>query len=182
MDSQFRGDAPSFGTGDVTDGFNGSAAVQAGAPEPTGSAGVEEDELRFAASVDKVQEVREQLAEFLVKFSSIEQWAILSPFVRGSGGPPAEEELEPHLDEGRRFVGNYLSIYPECERELILEKWRPAFDTASLSTATDSLTPSVTPPGSVTPTALTPREFLGARREVNELYHGRSPLRDTEWS
>jgi len=113
----------------------------------------------------------EQLAEFLVKFSAIEQRAILAPFLSGAEVVEGDATVEPLIEEARRFICNYLAVYSQCERDLILEKWRPAFDTASLSTATESLTPSVTPPGSVTPTAVTPREFLSARREVNETYY-----------
>mmetsp|Transcript_12176 Transcript_12176/g.27646 ORF Transcript_12176/g.27646 Transcript_12176/m.27646 type:complete len:181 (-) Transcript_12176:149-691(-) len=173
------GDAPSFGTGDSMEGLQGPGLAPGSGVELNGVAGAEEDELSFAASVDKVQEVTEQLAEFLVKFNSIEQRAILAPFLSGSGIDDGEL-VEPHIDEARRFICHYLSIYSECERDLILEKWRPAFDTASLSSATESLTPSVTPTGSVTPTAVTPREFLSARREANEAYHGHSPLTEAE--
>eukprot|EP00929_Paragymnodinium_shiwhaense_P050743 TRINITY_DN25560_c0_g1_i1.p1 TRINITY_DN25560_c0_g1~~TRINITY_DN25560_c0_g1_i1.p1 ORF type:complete len:228 (-),score=43.05 TRINITY_DN25560_c0_g1_i1:103-786(-) len=140
--------------------------------------GAEDDELTFCASVDKVQEMTEQIAEFLIKFNPEEQKHILAPFLRHYQAVPAldSERVEPHIDEARRFVHHYLEIYNECERDLILEKWRPAFDTASLSTATESLTPSVTPPGSVTPTAVTPREFLSARRDANDTYHSGSPM------
>lgn len=174
-------DVPSFGTGDTP--MDASTAAGNGA-EANGAAEAfeAEDELSFSASVDKVQEVTEQLAEFLVRFSPAEQRLILGPFL----GPPSDGSIpveddeqaqlnEPHIDEARRFIWNYLNIYSECERDLILEKWRPALDTASLSSATESLTPSVTPPGSVTPTAITPREFLSARRELNEKYHSHSP-------
>eukprot|EP00913_Durusdinium_trenchii_P022280 g20933.t1 len=150
------------------------------------SSGAVEDELSFAASVDKVQEVTEQLAEFLVKFSSDEQYEILVPFL-STLGDTGEECVEPHIDEARN---HYLAVFSQCERDLILdrpgfecalktsiphwcpgrqEKWRPAFDMSSMNSATESLTPSVTPPGSVTPTVVTPREFLSARREVNEV-------------
>ncbi|CAE7704484.1 Slc35b3 [Symbiodinium sp. CCMP2592] len=139
-----------------------------------------EDELSNAASVDKVQEVTEQLAEFLVKFSSDEQYAILTPFL--SMLDTGDEFVEPHIDEARKFICHYLAVFSQCERDLILEKWRPAFDTASLNSATESLTPSVTPPGSVTPTVVTPREFLSARREVNEVYHSHSPCGEAERS
>lgn len=129
-----------------------------------------DEELFFAASVDKVQEMTEQLAEFLVKFSDIEQRTILAPFLSGAEVTKDDPTVEPHIDEARQFICHYLSVYSEPERDLILEKWRPAFDTASLSTATESLTPSVTPPGSTTPTAVTPREFLSARRSLHEHY------------
>merc|ERR1719464_1184838 len=170
-----RSDVPSFGTGEI---LENTAPVSA-LVEQNAFTGAVEDELSFAASVDKVQEVTEQLADFLIKFNSIEQRAILAPFLSGRGIHEGEP-VEPHIDEARRFICNYLTIYSECERDLILEKWRPAFDTASLSSATESLTPSVTPPGSVTPIAVTPREFLSARREVNETYHSHSPLGDLE--
>mmetsp|Transcript_18031 Transcript_18031/g.48360 ORF Transcript_18031/g.48360 Transcript_18031/m.48360 type:complete len:198 (+) Transcript_18031:103-696(+) len=184
-------DAPSFGHGDAADTLPcasvASADVKensAGVPtfggvvrDSSAAAPAVEDELNLAASVDKVQEVMEQIAEFLVKFNPVEQRAILAPFMGPEGSATAfnDPTVEPYIDEARRFVSHYLAIYSECERELMLEKWRPAFDTASLSTATESFTPSVTPPGSVTPTAVTPREFLSARREVNEVYHSHSP-------
>jgi len=178
-------DVPSFGgPGDAADGYVAGFGASAGGAEQMASAPAEEDELSFAASVDKVQEVTEQLAEFLVKFSDLEQRAILVPFLAGDAEPGSmDPTVEPHIDEARRFICHYLAIYSQCERDLILEKWRPAFDTRSLSSATESLTPSVTPPGSVTPTAVTPRavtprEFLSARRGVNETYHhhGHSPI------
>eukprot|EP00928_Gymnodinium_smaydae_P061529 TRINITY_DN45583_c0_g1_i1.p1 TRINITY_DN45583_c0_g1~~TRINITY_DN45583_c0_g1_i1.p1 ORF type:complete len:257 (+),score=37.46 TRINITY_DN45583_c0_g1_i1:110-772(+) len=173
-------------------GARGSSSLNGGGPSCPGGAlnsaasastGVEEDELTFCASADKVQEVTEQIAEFLVTFSPAEQRAILAPFLRGDNFL-FDDGVEPHIDEARRFTWNYLAIYSQCERDLILEKWRPAIDTASLSSRTESLTPtrsmtpSVTPPGSTTPTAATPRGFLSARREVNETYHSHSPSTD----
>ncbi|CAE7289550.1 SLC35B3 [Symbiodinium necroappetens] len=174
-------DAPSFGIAEAVATFDSTM-------QSTGSLGrteaerpgAVEDELSNAASVDKVQEVTEQLAEFLVKFSSDEQYAILTPFL--SMLDTGDEFVEPHIDEARKFICHYLAVFSQCERDLILEKWRPAFDTASLNSATESLTPSVTPPGSVTPTVVTPREFLSARREVNEVYHSHSPCGEAERS
>mmetsp|Transcript_67633 Transcript_67633/g.195792 ORF Transcript_67633/g.195792 Transcript_67633/m.195792 type:complete len:187 (-) Transcript_67633:142-702(-) len=167
---------PNFGGGDdlpapETSPTTGTeAAVPCGGATPIGH-GMKvdgDDELSFAASFDKVQEMTEQLAEFLVKFSDIEQRAILAPFLSGQEVTKGDPTVEAHIDEARQFICTYLAVYSEPERDLILEKWRPAFDTASLSTATESLTPSVTPPGSVTPTAVTPREFLSARRQLHD--------------
>jgi len=180
-ESQENQDAPSFGIAEAVATFDSTM-------QSTGSLGrteaerpgAVEDELSNAASVDKVQEVTEQLAEFLVKFSSDEQYAILTPFL--SMLDTGDEFVEPHIDEARKFICHYLAVFSQCERDLILEKWRPAFDTASLNSATESLTPSVTPPGSVTPTVVTPREFLSARREVNEVYHSHSPCGEAERS
>merc|ERR1719235_664876 len=63
-------------------------------------------------------------------------------------GPATAEPVEPHIDEARRFVWNYLKFYSETEQDLILANWQRACDTGSqLSTATESLTPT----GSVTP-------------------------------
>mmetsp|Transcript_118708 Transcript_118708/g.332453 ORF Transcript_118708/g.332453 Transcript_118708/m.332453 type:complete len:192 (-) Transcript_118708:96-671(-) len=172
-------DVPSFGGGEdeicvessaVVTGVEALAMAPSFVKESEG-----DDELSFAASVDKVQEMSEQLAEFLVKFSDVEQRAILAPFLSGIEVTKGDPGVEPHIDEARQFICHYLSVYSEPERDLILEKWRPAFDTASLSTATESLTPSVTPPGSVTPTAVTPREFLSARRNVSESHPLASP-------
>eukprot|EP00434_Breviolum_minutum_P032412 symbB.v1.2.028664.t1/scaffold3055.1/size64585/1 len=168
-------DVPSFGVADPAATFDAAVLQSTGSlqrMEPA-SSGAVEDELSFAASVDKVQEVTEQLAEFLVKFSSDEQYEILVPFL--STLDAGEHCVEPHIDEARKFICHYLAVFSQCERDLILEKWRPAFDTSSMNSATESLTPSVTPPGSVTPTVVTPREFLSARREVNEVYHSHSP-------
>lgn len=171
-----------------------------------------EDELINCASVDKVQEVTEQIAEFLVNFAADEQLAILAPFLAdpgadggvasADGGWPGADSswepgkgggfVEPHIDEAQRFIWNYLAVYSQCERDIILEQWRtgrPGGDNASTSSGghSRSITPpisvtppiSLTPPGSVTPTAVTPREFLSARREVNETYHGyHSPAQD----
>eukprot|EP00931_Biecheleriopsis_adriatica_P107847 TRINITY_DN82189_c0_g1_i1.p1 TRINITY_DN82189_c0_g1~~TRINITY_DN82189_c0_g1_i1.p1 ORF type:complete len:188 (-),score=41.51 TRINITY_DN82189_c0_g1_i1:57-620(-) len=182
-------DVPSFGLGDspAAVGLDASMSLSRTAEVGNGvaaSTGAVEDELILAASVDKVQEVTEQLAEFLVKFSPSEQNAILGPFLAGGYvmGMNAEDELvEAHIDEARKFITHYLAVFSECERDLILEKWRPAFDTASIPSATESFTPtpSVTPTGSITPTAVTPREFLSARREVNETYHSHSPCGET---
>mmetsp|Transcript_36404 Transcript_36404/g.58727 ORF Transcript_36404/g.58727 Transcript_36404/m.58727 type:complete len:188 (-) Transcript_36404:197-760(-) len=181
MDDQ---DVPTFGTLSMSDtAFSGQ--YRSNGAEASATVGVShspvEDELSFAASVDKVQEATEQLAEFLVKFSALEQHAILEPFLSGNVGSPGfglRDELscdEAHLDEARSFFSHYLDVFSDCERDLILEKWRPAFDTASIPSQTESLTPSVTPTGSITPTAVTPREFLSARREVNDMYHSHSP-------
>eukprot|EP00927_Polykrikos_kofoidii_P084108 TRINITY_DN8780_c1_g1_i1.p1 TRINITY_DN8780_c1_g1~~TRINITY_DN8780_c1_g1_i1.p1 ORF type:complete len:192 (-),score=37.32 TRINITY_DN8780_c1_g1_i1:46-621(-) len=138
-----------------------------------------DDELSCAASVDKVMDMTEQMNEFLVNFTTLEQKSILAPFLQGDDALRSGE-VEPHIDEARRFIWNYLAIYSDCERDLILEKWRPSMDSMSVSSATGSLTPSVTPPGSVTPVAVTPREFLSKRREVNETYHSHSPFAEHE--
>lgn len=162
-------------------GVNGSW-VRPPPPAVAAPVGSFDDELNFCTPADKVQELTEQIAEFLVNFTPAEQRDIIGPFLCDadeiliSATCAGGSLVEPHIDEARQFVKNYLAIYSQCERDLILEKWRPAFDTQSLSSATESLTPSVTPPGSVTPTALTPREFLSARREVNEAYHHHTPL------
>eukprot|EP00439_Symbiodinium_sp_Y106_P027820 s5831_g3.t1 len=140
-ESQENQDAPSFGIAEAVATFDSTM-------QSTGSLGrteaerpgAVEDELSNAASVDKVQEVTEQLAEFLVKFSSDEQYAILTPFL--SMLDTGDEFVEPHIDEARKFICHYLAVFSQCERDLILEKWRPAFDTASLNSATESLTPS----------------------------------------
>eukprot|EP00930_Biecheleria_cincta_P034900 TRINITY_DN24052_c0_g1_i1.p1 TRINITY_DN24052_c0_g1~~TRINITY_DN24052_c0_g1_i1.p1 ORF type:complete len:193 (+),score=25.78 TRINITY_DN24052_c0_g1_i1:190-768(+) len=178
-----RQDVPSFGLGDAS-AVSLEGAINGRAESTTAIvSGAVEDELSLCASVDKVQEITEQIAEFLVKFNSDEQHAILAPFL-GHGyvtGVSADDELvDAHIDEARKFILHYLAVFNECERDLILEKWRPAFDTSSLPSATESLTPSVTPTGSITPTALTPREFLSARREVNETYYSHSPCGEAE--
>jgi hypothetical protein len=193
--------APNFGAaGGVENGFPGGPhhhlPAAAGAPTEhfvngivQGTTEAAEDELNFSVSLDKVQDVTEQIAEFLVNFSSSEQRSILAPFLE-SGSTIDDVELreavaavteadivEPHIDEARRFIWNYLAIYSECERDLILGNWRPAIDNASTASATESLTPSrlsitppsLTPPGSATPTAVTPREFLNARRHNSEV-------------
>mmetsp|Transcript_107685 Transcript_107685/g.347545 ORF Transcript_107685/g.347545 Transcript_107685/m.347545 type:complete len:190 (+) Transcript_107685:168-737(+) len=174
-------DAPHFGTDEVDTaedtsmGQLGLGTFVAGGDElgfALGRGKAEEDELVFSATSDKVQEMTEQLAEFLINFGDLEQMEILSPFLSGDvASVENDPSVEPVMQEARRFVFNYLSNYSQCERDLILEKWRPAMDTASVSGTTESLTPSVTPPGSVTPTAVTPREFLKMRRETNEIYH-----------
>eukprot|EP00405_Crypthecodinium_cohnii_P010821 CAMPEP_0206429486 /NCGR_PEP_ID=MMETSP0324_2-20121206/6266_1 /ASSEMBLY_ACC=CAM_ASM_000836 /TAXON_ID=2866 /ORGANISM="Crypthecodinium cohnii, Strain Seligo" /LENGTH=180 /DNA_ID=CAMNT_0053895169 /DNA_START=250 /DNA_END=789 /DNA_ORIENTATION=+ len=131
-----------------------------------------DDELSFAATVDKVQEMAAQLADFLENFTPAEQVQILDPFLKHHVSTIEEDDsVPPVMQEGRRFVFTYLSNFSHCERELILEKWRPAQDTASVSGTTESLTPSITPPGSATPTAVTPREFLKKRREAAESYY-----------
>ncbi|CAJ1347808.1 unnamed protein product, partial [Effrenium voratum] len=170
-------DVPSFGLADAAANFEAAVLQHTGSLNRTEPTAAVEDELSFAASVDKVQEVTEQLAEFLVKFSSDEQYEILHPFL--STLDAGEEIVEPHIDEARKFICHYLAVFSPCERAIIMEKWRPAFDTASLNSATESMTPSVTPPGSMTP-VVTPREFLSARREVNEVYHSHSPEADHE--
>jgi len=189
------GDVPSFGGGEIVEGANGvsnkdvyGVDISRGSDE-TAEPSAEGDELSFCASEEKVQEVTEQIAEFLVNFSSSEQCEILGHFLGAGGATMPEREdasettrsalgslavdtddtalnqVQPHIDEARRFVWNYLKFYSECERDLILANWRRTRDTASLSTSVGSFTPpSLTPPGSVTPTAVTPREFLIARR------------------
>lgn len=134
-----------------------------------------EDELSFAAPLDKVQEVTEQITEFLINFSHMEQKEILAPFLCVEA-PLFDEDVEPHIDEARRFIRNFLQIYPKEEQNVILETWRRG-DSAT-TTPPGSCTPrslSVTPPGCVTPTgsvtpqAVTPREFLSARRQLAEM-------------
>eukprot|EP00439_Symbiodinium_sp_Y106_P031855 s5831_g3.t2 len=130
-ESQENQDAPSFGIAEAVATFDSTM-------QSTGSLGrteaerpgAVEDELSNAASVDKVQEVTEQLAEFLVKFSSDEQYAILTPFL--SMLDTGDEFVEPHIDEARKFICHYLAVFSQCERDLILEKWRPA-DSAAFS-------------------------------------------------
>eukprot|EP00811_Abedinium_folium_P002394 NODE_12196_length_1239_cov_6.411871.p1 GENE.NODE_12196_length_1239_cov_6.411871~~NODE_12196_length_1239_cov_6.411871.p1 ORF type:complete len:203 (-),score=65.79 NODE_12196_length_1239_cov_6.411871:631-1209(-) len=144
-----------------------------------------DDELSFAASVDRVQDVTEQIAEFLINFGPQEQKTILAPFhagVKDLSEWGADDEPE-HIDEARRFIRNYLAIFSKCEQDLILENLQKT-DTGSISRS-HSVTPtgSLTPPGCLTPlrgrltppTSLTPREYLGARRRTNEVYHSASP-------
>lgn len=137
------------------------------------------DELSFATSADKVREATEQIAEFLIAFPPEEQRDILRPFLRDDELGRVEDALaEPHIDEARLFVSNYLACYSQHERQRILENWDTGQDAAS---TTASVTESVTPPscttpmGSTTPTAVTPREFLSARRSLNEMYHADMP-------
>lgn len=165
-------EAPSFGIGGSTPGENinvSASQLLAAATSSYPNLGeravpADDDELDFAASTDKIQEMTEQLAEFLVTFSESEQQSILEPFLCCQEFPAEDDTVDPVVSEARRFICNYLTAFSHCERDLILEKWRPAMDTSSLASATESMTPSVTPPGSATPTAVTPREFLSKRR------------------
>jgi len=88
------------------DAASGLGHMPGGQLDPT-AAGAEEDELSFAASVDKVQEVTEQLAEFLVKFSAIEQRAILAPFLSGADVVEGDPEIDTTKVESTRKMEEY---------------------------------------------------------------------------
>jgi len=163
--ANFGKDSPTFSVPPIAAGTHlGSANGVAASGLDVPQKGTEEDELNYAASTDKVQEAAEQIAEFLMNFSQPEQCAILAPFMTDEGlrsfDASPQLPIEPHISEAQQFVWDYLMFYSESERALVMRTWRSVRDTASLSTTVESLTP----PGSVTPTAVTPREFLSARR------------------
>lgn len=106
-----------------------------------------DDELIMASPCDRVAAVAEQLTDFLSSFPLAEQKLILQPFL--DTVPPLA--ADPHIDEARQFVRNYLDAYSDADQEFAL-----AQVSASIMNSRGS-------------DDATSREFMSLRREARRM-------------